>query len=121
MLSVNDVRISSYLTSLGENMLSQGLTDEEKVGLLDENNAPTGQVIGEWSGGTSVHGVALAFDQPTFKLWYRILWGTLVLSALGLMIWQIESLTKENTMAPTNNNGSVKEEDTVISHVPRTR
>jgi len=68
--------------------------DEEEQKLLVDS--PTaGQIIEEWSGGTSVHGVALAFDSQSFRIWYRLLWGALVLTALGLMVWQIESLIRQ--------------------------
>mmetsp|Transcript_4349 Transcript_4349/g.11949 ORF Transcript_4349/g.11949 Transcript_4349/m.11949 type:complete len:476 (-) Transcript_4349:404-1831(-) len=72
--------------------------NDEGVGLLDEedeNNAPFQAVIEEWSGGTSVHGVALAFARSDYRLWYRLIWAGLVVSSCCLMLWQITNLFRQ--------------------------
>uniref|UniRef100_A0A7S2YC09 Uncharacterized protein n=1 Tax=Entomoneis paludosa TaxID=265537 RepID=A0A7S2YC09_9STRA len=89
--SMGDEPANGTATAVIEHM-----DEEEQKPLMEEEGNPTaGQVIEEWSGGTSVHGVALAFDSQSFRIWYRLLWGALVLTALALMVWQIESLIRQ--------------------------
>uniref|UniRef100_A0A7S2YJ66 Uncharacterized protein n=1 Tax=Entomoneis paludosa TaxID=265537 RepID=A0A7S2YJ66_9STRA len=66
--------------------------DEETASL---RNVSIQDVVTEWTGGTSVHGVALAADYHHYAAWFRSLWVMMIVTAAGVMIWQITSLIQE--------------------------
>lgn len=49
----------------------------------------------EFSQETSMHGIAFVFNWARYKRWKRLLWLALLLTCLGLMVWQISNLISQ--------------------------
>lgn len=77
------------------------------------NNAHVGLVVGEWAGGTSVHGVALITDETNYRYWYRGLWLIMVLAGSGCMLWQVISLVQQYRRFETTINTDIIVPDTM--------
>jgi len=59
---------------------------------LEDEAAPLIDVLAEWSGSSSIHGIPHAFNRADYKCGRRIVWVLLVLASFGIMIWQLTDL-----------------------------
>lgn len=87
-------------TSRGEEAARRESILDASTGTSEESDSDmeaflVRDVVDEFAGGASMHGLNYVFDRTQFRLWKRFIWFVLVCGGLGLTVWQISALVTE--------------------------